>query len=171
MKPSVWHRMDFLRRQLTPFMLTIVLVFVGLVPFHISDLARVMPLFSLIAVFHWGVYRAELLPMYAVFLIGFFQDALSGVPMGVYTLVYVLVYGLVSFQHRFFSGKSFYVVWLGYAVVSAGASFLVWLLVSLLHGAVVDPLAVAFQYLLGLGCYPLIAHLFLRWQRAVLQQV
>ena len=40
--------MDILRRQLTPFMLTIVLVFVGLVPFHISDLARVMPLFSLI---------------------------------------------------------------------------------------------------------------------------
>mgnify|MGYP001593145019 CR=1 FL=1 len=163
--------MDVLSRQLTPFLLTIFLVLLSAIPFQVPGLARVMPLFSLIVIFPWGVYRAELLPAYAVLVIGFFQDALSGVPMGVYTLVYVLVYGLVSFQHRFFSGKSFCVVWLGYAVVSAGASFLVWLLVSLLHGAVVDPLAVAFQYLLGLGCYPLIAHLFLRWQRAVLQQV
>ena len=171
MKPTVWHRMDVLSRQLTPFLLTIFLVLLSAIPFQVPGLARVMPLFSLIVIFPWGVYRAELLPAYAVLVIGFFQDALSGVPMGVYTLVYVLVYGLVSFQHRFFSGKSFCVVWLGYAVVSAGASFLVWLLVSLLHGAVVDPLAVAFQYLLGLGCYPLIAHLFLRWQRAVLQQV
>ena len=74
--------MDVLSRQLTPFILTMFLVLLSAVPFQVPGLARVMPLFSLIVIFHWGIYRAELLPAYAVFIIGFFQDALSGVPHG-----------------------------------------------------------------------------------------
>jgi len=171
MKRTVWHRMDTLSRQLTPFMLTLLMVLLSLIPYHVPGLARVMPVFSLIAVYHWGVYRSELMPVYAVFLIGFLQDALSGVPMGVYTVVFVMAYSVVLAQNRFFSGKSFYVVWLGFALVSAGASFITWILVSTFNGATVEPLAVVYQYLLGLGFYPVIAHLFLRWQRAMLQQV
>ena len=170
MKPTVWHRMDVLSRQLTPFLLAIFLVLLSAIPFQVPGLARVMPLFSLIVIFHWGVYRAELLPAYAVLVIGFFQDALSGVPMGVHTVVYVLTYSIVLAQQRFFAGKSFYVVWLGFGLVSAGATLLIWGLVSALKGGVVDPRAVASQYALGIGFYPIIAYLFLRWQRAFLQQ-
>ena len=171
MKPTVWHRMDVLSRQLTPFLLTILLVLLSAIPYQVPGLARIMPLFSLIAIFHWGVNRSELLPVYAVFLIGFFQDALSGVPMGVHTVVFVMSYSVVLAQHRFFLGKSFYVVWLGYALVSAGAFILIWMLVSAFNAAAVDPRAVLGQYMLGVGCYPVIAHLFSRWQRAFLQQV
>lgn len=171
MKPTVWHRMDVLSRQLTPFLLTIMLVLLGAVPFQVPGLARIMPLFSLIAIFHWGVYRSELLPVYAVFCIGFFQDALSGAPMGVHTVVYVLAYVAVLAQRRFFAGKSFYVVWLGFGLVSAGATMIIWGLASAMNGALIDPRAVAGQYALGVGCYPLIAYLFSRWQRAFLQQV
>ena len=39
------------------------------------------------------------------------------------------------------------------------------------RAAAVDPRAVLGQYLLGVGLYPVIAHLFSRWQRAFLQQV
>ena len=171
MKPTVWHRMDVLSRQLTPFLLTIFLVLLSAVPFQVPGLVQVMPLFSLIVIFHWGVYGAELLPAYAVFVIGFFQDALSGVPMGVHTMTYVLTYNVVLAQQRFFAGKPFYVVWLGFGLVSAGTTLLIWGLVSTLKGGVIDPRAVASQYVLGIGFYPLIAYLFSRWQRAFLQQV
>ena len=163
--------MDVLSRQLTPFLLTMFLVLLSAVPFQVPSLARVMPLFSLIIIFHWGVHRAELLPTYAVFVIGFFQDALSGVPMGVHTVVYVLTYSVVLAQQRFFVGKSFYVVWLGFGLVSAGAILVIWGLVSALKGGIIDPRAVFSQYALGIGFYPIIAYLLSRWQRAFLQQV
>ena len=170
MKPTVWNRMDVLSRQLTPFILTMFLVLLSAVPFQVPGLARVMPLFSLIVIFHWGIYRAELLPAYAVFIVGFFQDALSGVPMGVHTIVYVMTYGVVLAQQRFFARKPFYVVWLGFGLVSAGATLLIWGFVSMMKGGVIDPRAVASQYVLGVGFYPIIAYLLSRWQRAFLQQ-
>lgn len=171
MKLSIWQRMDVFSRQLTPLFLTLFLILISSVPYEVPGLVRVMPLFSLIAIFHWGVYRAELLPPYAVFFIGLFQDALSGVPMGVFTLIYVLVYNVVTAQQRFFARKSFYVVWLGFGLVSAGATVVIWGLLSLIQASVIDPRAVASQYVIGLGFYPIVAYIFLRWQRMFLQQV
>ena len=49
-------------------------------------------------------YRAQLLPAYALFVIGFFQDALSGVPMGVHTVTYVLTYNVILAQQRILAG-------------------------------------------------------------------
>ena len=171
MKLTVWQRMDIFSRQLTPFLLTMFLILLSSVPYDVPGLVRVMPLFSLIAIFHWGVYRAELMPIYAVFAIGFFQDALSGVTMGVFTIIYILVYNVVLAQQRFFVKKSFYVVWLGFSIVSAGTTVLVWALLSIFKGSIIDPRAVIIQYVIGLSIYPIIAYILLRWQRAFLQQV
>ena len=38
--------------------------------------------------------------------------------MGVHTIVYVMTYGVVLAQQRFFAGKPFYIVWLGFVLVS-----------------------------------------------------
>ncbi len=169
MKPSLWHRLDALARRLTPFALTLVLVVVGAVPLHIPGFARVAPLLPLMAVYHWDIYRPRLLPAFAVFLIGLLQDTVSGTPIGVNALVFVGVYGVVLSQRRFFAGKSFAVVWLGFAVIAAGAALLSWILVSALNAALVAPRAVVFQYLVTLGVFPLLAWVFLRWQRAFLE--
>ena len=171
MKLTAWQRLDLFSRQLTPFLLTILLVFISSIPYEIPNLGRVMPLLSLIAIFHWGLYRAELLPNYAVFFIGFFQDVLSGVPMGVHTLIYILAYNLILAQQRFFARKSFYVIWLGFAIVSAGVMFLIWGVLSIMKGVVIDFVPVISQYGIGVGMYPIISYAFSRWQQVVLQQI
>ena len=74
MTPGPWQRMDLLARQLMPSMLTLVLVIINVVPLHIPGFSRVAPLLPLIAVYHWAAFRPRLLPAYAVFLIGLFQD-------------------------------------------------------------------------------------------------
>ena len=171
MKLTVWQRLDLFSRQLTPFLLTILLIFLSSVPYEIPNLGRVMPLFSLIAIFHWGVYRAELLPNYAVFFIGFLQDVLSGVPMGVHTLIYILAYNLILAQQRFFARKSFYIIWLGFAIVSAGVMFMLWGMLSILNGVFIDFVPVVSQYGIGVGLYPIISYIFSRWQQVILQQI
>ena len=93
---------------------------------------------------------------------------LHGIPIGVNVIVFLLVYGVVTSQHRFFFGKSFSVVWMGFGIVLGGAIFLMWLLISMLNNVVIDPLAVSFEYLLALGFYPLLAWGFLRAQKIIL---
>lgn len=169
MKGGVWHRMDLLSRRLTPFLLTMMLLILALVPFHVPGLSRVTPLLPLIAVYHWAVYRSENFPAVAVFVIGVVQDILTGVSLGSFTLVFLFVYGLVLSQHRYLAGKSFLVVWLGFVLAAAGACLAVWVLTSTGGMGIVEPLAAVFQYLLTIACYPFVAWLLLRWQRAVLE--
>lgn len=170
MKPSLWHRMDVLARQLTPFGLTLILVVIGVVPFHIPGFARVVPLLPLMAIYHWAIFRPELMPSYAVFIIGILQDTLTGAPIGVNAMVFLIVYGVVLSQQRFFVGKSFAIIWLGFALVAAGAAAVSWVLVSAYNVTLVEPSAVLFQYLVTLGGFPLLALLFTRWQQTFLRQ-
>jgi len=169
MTSGVWHRMDLLARQLTPLVLTLVLVIINVVPLHIPGFSRVTPLLPLIAVYHWAIFRPRLLPAYAVFLIGLLHDALSGLPIGVSAFVFLIVYGVVLSQKSFFIGKSFAILWLGFSLMAAVALVLSWLAVSILNVALIGPETVFFQYLMTLGFFPVISWLFLRWQLAFLR--
>ncbi len=168
MKRSFWVQLDVWARNMTPFGLTLILVIISMVPMHVPGYARVVPLFSLMAVYHWTVFRPELMPAFAVFVIGLLQDILSGAPIGVHALVFLVVYGLVLSQRRFLVGKSFTVVWLGFSLVASGAAVLSWALVSAYDVTLVDPKPVFFQYLMTLGTFPLLGWLLLRWQSAIL---
>lgn len=170
MRRTVWHRLDGWSRSMTPFVLTVVLVVINVVPLHVPGFARVVPILPLMAVYHWTINRPELMPALAVFVIGVLHDTLSGTPIGVWAVVFLTVYGVVSSQRRFFVGKSFAVIWLGFALVSAGAALEAWALVTVYHAHPVGPRALTFQYLLTLGFYPLLAWFFTRWQLAFLKQ-
>ena len=91
MRSPFWHRIDFLARRLTPFAITMLLVVLTQVPTRIPMFAEVAPVLALMSIYHWTVYRPELLPLYAVFFIGLVQDSLSGTPLGVHVLVFMLV--------------------------------------------------------------------------------
>lgn len=169
MKPAFWHRLDSASRQITPVGLTIVLLIVGLVPMQVPGLSQLVPQLPLMAVYHWSVFQPRLMPAWAVFAIGTVQDLLAGGPLGVQALVLLAVYGVVRFQQRFFVGKSFTVLWLGFALIAFGAAALSWILVSVLNAQVVGPRAAAFQYFLTVGLFPLVAWALLRWQHAFLK--
>ncbi|MBL6945757.1 MAG: rod shape-determining protein MreD [Rhodospirillales bacterium] len=169
MKPSVWLRLDRWARRLTPFGLSLLLVVINVIPMQIPGFARVAPVLALISIHHWAIYRPDLMPTYAVFVIGFLQDLLSGVPLGVHVVVFLSVYGVVVWQRQFFVGKSFMITWLGFAFVSAGAAVQSWVLISVFHETLVDPRALVHQYVLTLGFFPILAWMFLRWQQAFLK--
>ena len=169
MKPTFWQRLDFLARNLTPFGLTLVLVILSVVPLSVPGYARIAPLLAVMAVYHWTVYRPDLLPAFAVFLIGVLQDVLTAVPIGVNALVFLSVYGIVLTQRQFFASKPFFIVWLGFALIAGGAELMTWVLICIYHGTLLDPRTSAFQYLVNLGVFPALAWIFTRWQQAFLR--
>lgn len=170
MKQNVWQRLDLLARNLSPFALTTLLVILGLVPLRVPDISPVLPSIAIIAVFYWSVHRPDLMPIWAVFLIGLIQDLLSAGPMGIGILSLLTVHGLVASQRRLFVGASMLLMWLAFALVAAAAMLTVWLLSSAYHGVMLEPGPAVFAYFLTVAFYPCLAWIFAQAQRAFLRQ-
>ena len=162
---GVWHRLDVVARSISPFFVTLVLVLVGLVPLHISDLSPIIPALALIGVFFWSVHRPDLMPIWAVFIIGFIQDILTGGVIGPGIIGLLIAHALVVWQDRFFLAASFAVVWCAFMLVAAVALMVTWALTCIAMMTYVDPDPVFFQYLVTLAFYPCLAWAFLRGQR------
>ncbi len=171
MKPSLWNRLDILSRQWTPFALSILAVLIAAVPLHLPAFHAVNPNWPMMAVFFWSLYRPDLLPAGAVFVVGLLHDALSGSPIGVYVAVFVLLHVAVTAQRRFLCGKPFAIVWIGFAMLAAAAVIVAWFVASLWYLALLPAEALLFQYLLTVGCFPLLASAFYGWQRLLLRRV
>jgi rod shape-determining protein MreD len=169
MKPTFWHRVDRFARDLTPFALTFVLLVINAIPFHIPGFAQVAPLLSLIGIYFWAVYRPDLMPAAAVFLIGILHDFLAGLPVGVSALIFLVVLGAALAQRSFFFGKSFVIVWIGFIFVAAGALALEWLLLSVISGELIQVRSALYQFGLTVAFFPVLSWMFTRWQQAFLQ--
>lgn len=169
MKTSFWQRIDLIARQVTPVILTLVLVTLTLVPYQIPDFAPVVPWLALISVYYWSVHRPDLMPAAAVFLVGLYHDLAGGTALGVGVLILLLVHALIAAQRRFFISRSFFVVWAGFAIIALGASVLLWLLNAILAGALIGPRPAVFQFMTTVAAYPPLAWLFAQVQRAILR--
>ncbi|MDX1575575.1 MAG: rod shape-determining protein MreD, partial [Kiloniellales bacterium] len=70
MREDVWHRLDLIARKILPFFVTLLLIMVAMVPLRVPLLSPVIPALPLIAVYYWSVHKPNLMPVWAIFLIG-----------------------------------------------------------------------------------------------------
>ena len=168
MNATFWQKIDHWARSASPFILSVFLVILSIVPIYAPDYDRISPVFVLASIYHWAVYRPDLLPLLAVFILGVFQDIFLGTPMGLYVLVFLTVYGIVLSQRRFLVGKSFVIYWFGFSIILVLASVESWIIASILNVTVLEFGSIVFQYFLFLGIFPIMAWLFLRWQQSFL---
>lgn len=169
MNQAMWSSIDHFARASSPVMLSVIFVFLSLMPISIPGLPSVAPDLVLMAVFHWAVYRPGLLPGIAVLAIGLLQDILSGLPLGLSSVIYVIAYLVVASQRNFFQGKGFVTLWLGFMVVATVADAAAWGLASVLNGAMIDPLALTVQWALTVMVFPVVTWVLRRWDRLVLE--
>jgi len=167
---GLWHRLDVIARSISPFFVTLLLVMFSLVPLRIADLSPIVPALALIGVFFWSVHRPDLMPIWAVFILGFIQDLLTGAVIGPGIVGLLAANALVVWQHRFFLAASFAVIWCAFMLVAAAALAVTWLLTCIAMTAYVDPAPLFFQYLVTTAFYPCLAWAFLRGQRLFQQR-
>lgn len=165
------QRLDAVARSLLPAALTVLLGLVVLVPLGEWGLAPVLPALTIIAVYYWAVHRPDLMPVWAAFLLGLFQDLVSGQPIGLGALSLVIVHGIVSTQRRVFLSATFGVMWSIFAAIAFVTTVLDWVLICLINLQLVDPEPGLFRYLATVAAYPCLAWVFARAQRAVLRRV
>lgn len=160
-------QLDRMWRLASPFLLGLLLVLISLIPTNIPELSSIPPMLTLIAVYHWSLFRPDLLPIGAIFVLGLIQDLLGGGPMGIYTLMLLIVHGMVISQRKFLFRKPFFITWIGFAMFGALAELAAWLLASLTDLVVLDFRNFLFQYLITLGLFPPLALGLFVWERKI----
>ena len=147
-------------RAAIPVTLTACLVLVSYLPFGSGTLSRSLPEFALMSVFFWSIYQPNLMPAGAAFLLGFLNDVLSGMPLGLSALTLVLLQYATLHQRRAFADHPYLVGWAGFAVLAAVAMVLMWFGASLYYFRLFEPLPVAVKLGITIAVYPVAAELF-----------
>src|SRR6201987_873549 len=75
---SARQRADNPAARLLPVATTLLAVLISIQPVAIPGYAALTPAFTLMAVYHWTIYRPNLLPPAVLFLLGLAQDLLAG---------------------------------------------------------------------------------------------
>jgi len=163
--------MDHGVRNLLPVGMTLLLVLLSALPTHLPGFAGIFPMLALIGVYYWAIYRPDLLPASMAFCIGLAQDMVMGTPLGVASLVYLLVQSMTASQRKFFLGKPFLVAWSCFALMALAAVLLTWLLCSMLFDHLLPLGPVLFETLMTIAVYPLLSWLFGRTHSALLSGV
>lgn len=158
------QRIDAQGRALTPALFCIMFVILSVVPLP-SPGGTAGPAFVMMAVYYWTIQRPDLLPAWAVFSIGLFEDLLTGGRLGVAALTLLIVHIAVAGQRRFFLSRPFAAAWWGFMIVAGIALLLQWIASAIAFGHRAGLGSVVFQYALSLALYPAVA-----WLMALVQK-
>lgn len=163
------QRLDKSARQLAPFLSSVILVMLSALPVYIPGYGQVAVDVGLMTVFYWAIYRPDLFPAIAAFVLGLWQDILVGSPIGLHALILLLANWAIVSQRTFFQGKSFAVIWWCFSLVALVASLVSWVIVCGLNVTLVSPVPVLFQAALTVGIFPFMAWFLARAQHAIVR--
>src|ERR1051326_2111912 len=76
--------------RLLPSVTLIVAALISVLPVRAPGYAALTPAFTLMAAYHWTIYRPDLSPPWVLFGIGLLEDLLTGGPVGVTALLLLL---------------------------------------------------------------------------------
>jgi rod shape-determining protein MreD len=151
-----------------PIATTVLAAIIAILPVPVPGYAALTPAFTLMAVYHWTIYRPDLLPPIGVFAVGLAQDLLTGAPAGVGALVLLLARAAVLRTRRYFINRPFPFVWAGFALLGAGAMLTQWALHCLVQLTFCDLRGTMFRTVLTIAIFPVASFALGRTQRALI---
>jgi rod shape-determining protein MreD len=162
---SVWQKFDQVARRCVPICITLFLLLFSLIPFHAPGLAALTPMYTLMAVYFWSVYRPDSFGYGAAFSIGVIEDLLVGTPLGSTALALLLCQWVVFNQQKFFNNRPFPEVWLAFAVVAMVTGLVRWVCAGLIGAQGFLPMGGTLtSIVLTIAVYPIIGWLLVRAQ-------
>ena len=165
---SAHPRQDNPAARLLPVATTLLAIMISIQPVPIPGFAALTPAFTLMTVYHWTIFRPNLLPSTGLFVLGLIQDLLAGAAPGMTSLIVLLARASLLPQRRHFIGRPFPFVWAGFSLLTCGAMLLSWTLHCLLDRATVDFRGIVFRAVLTISLFPVASFILGRTQRALM---
>lgn len=154
--------------RLLPVATTLLAAVISVLPVQIPGYAALTPVFTLMAAYHWTIYRPDLLPPIALFAVGLTEDLLAGSPVGVNALLLLLTRVAVLGYRRYFINRNFPFVWSGFTLLAAVAMFGLWGLHCVLDLSLLDFRNAVIRAALTIAMFPLASFMLGRMQRAMM---
>lgn len=145
-----------------PALATVLMILIAVLPTDFLRSGMMSFLVALTCVFYWSIYRPDLMPAWAAFLIGIFTDLVSGGPIGLSAIVLLAIHWIALGQRRALIGKAFPIAWLGYLLISAAACAIYWLIACIYFTSLLSLQPIVAVYIVGILVYPFAA--FLLWR-------
>ncbi len=164
---SLRHRTEILLLMIAPAAITMLFVLLSAVPLRMSGNDLFMPMFSVISVFYWSLYKPRVMPYWFAFALGLVQDALFGQPLGFMSLLLLLFKALVHTQRRMLAREAFWAIWFGFAMLTFTFFSLYWMIISLYQMKVLDWQPALLQWSATAASYPLV-HIFFSALHAII---
>jgi len=168
---TVWQKLDQTARRGVPVSITIFLLLFSMVPMHLPGVPSLAPMYTLMAVYFWSVYRPDGFGYGAAFAIGVLEDLLVGTPLGSSALALLLCQWVVFNQQKFFNNRPFLEVWLAFSVVAVATGVVRWLCAGMIGPGGFPPLGDTLgSVLMTVVIYPVIGWLLARAQMKLMLQ-
>ena len=124
-----------LPRLIALHLIAILFVIINVSDIRIAGITSVIPLFDLMMIFYFAVFR-NVFSIWFVFLLGVWNDALCGNPLGVTALCYILLIKLFSVLNgRMMIRENFDQMWRQFIAFCALFLLMKWALLSMLNAA------------------------------------
>lgn len=151
---------DFGLKSVLPFFTILLLIIIMVLPYNIPLIGDIMPFLTLIGVYYWSVFKPELVPVSVVFVLGLLQDILLGSPLGLMSLLLVVVQQFIFYQGRQFLERDFLFNWFVFVMIVIGFGVLSWGITSFYLRVFLNFVDVIGQILLTIAFYPVITGIF-----------
>ncbi len=113
-------------------------------PGRLAQGGSLMPMLPLITIFIWSSIRPRFMPPFVIFIVGLMQDLITGGPMGVWALAYVVALMIMRVREEDGAKREIGPIWFRFVGVVAIATFIAWCAGSLATGgpAAIRPMLV-----------------------------
>jgi len=101
-----------------PLLCGLAAVLISNLPLSLTNGLVPAPLLGLVPIYFWCLVRPDLMTPAAVFVIGLLEDVVAGGPPGVWTLSFVITYGVIDRQRDAFAGLAGVGAILGFATAA-----------------------------------------------------
>lgn len=121
-------------RVFSLYLIAVLLVIFNLSNIKIAGFSNVMPMFDLMMIFYFGVFR-PIFPVWFVFLLGIWSDSLTGSPLGTTSFCYiVLIKSLLMLNSKTLAMDNFKQVLKQFAFFCAAFLLMKWSILSISEG-------------------------------------
>lgn len=121
-----------------------------------------VPFFPLIVLFIWSVRHPTFVPPWLIFMTGLLQDLLTGGPLGLWALSYLVAFTIARLRSTEPSAREFILLVARFSVLTVIATIIAWTAGSLSIGQPADPTGLGTEAVITLIVFPALCWLFAR---------
>lgn len=141
-------------------LIAIMLVIVNLSDIKIAGFSRLIPLFDLMIIFYFAVFRSDF-RIWFIFILGVWNDALSGNLLGITSLCYIILIKIfLMVNDRMVVKENFMQVWRQFILFSFLFLALKWMMLSISENSSYNLVTPTVQFVLSVLFYVLMHRFF-----------